>query len=83
MTKLKATFREIANVSYVIRTKTQDINERLILDYWNYSIQQLEGMSPALLSLLNEQVPEISGNKIIVQARNDTERVTLLKNMVR
>ena len=36
-------------------------------------------MSPALLSLLNEQVPKVSGNKIIVQARNDTERVTLKK----
>ena len=78
-TRLKEAFNQIASVSFFIKTKNQDINEQYVYDYWKYVIQQLDGMSPALLALLNEQVPKLMGNKIIVQARNNAEGMTLKK----
>ncbi|MED1672042.1 PolC-type DNA polymerase III [Pallidibacillus thermolactis] len=78
-TRLKETFAEIATISFMIKTLNQEVNGQIVQEYWKYIIQQLDGMSPVLLTLLNDQVPKIAGNKIIVQARNDTERITLKK----
>jgi DNA polymerase III subunit alpha, Gram-positive type len=78
-TSLKSAFHDIADVSYIIQTRDKNISENSIKDYWKYIIGQIDGMSPALLSLLNEQVPKIAGNKIIVQARNEAERGALKK----
>lgn len=74
---IKQAFQKIASVSFVIHTENQETNEQLIHDYWNFCIHQLEGMSPALLTVLNEQKPKVKGNKLIVQVRNETEALTI------
>ncbi len=75
--KLKKAFSHIANVTYNISVRNPDFNEKLIIDYWKYAVKEMEGMSPALLSLLNEQIPKVNGNKIIVSGRNQAECLTL------
>ena len=77
--KIRTAFRHIADVSFLLETKNNHFTEQLVVDYWKYSIGQLQGMSPALLSLLNEQIPKVKGNKIIITARNNTECLTLKK----
>ena len=75
--RLKTTFSHIANVSVFIQTDDTIVTKNQIVDYWKYIIQELEGMSPALLSLLNEQIPDVEGNKIVAYGRVSTEVMTL------
>jgi DNA polymerase III subunit alpha, Gram-positive type len=72
-TQLERTFSKIATVSYHINVTNQTISPELIRDYWSYSIQQIDGIAPPLLKLLNEQFPDVNGNKLTISVRNDTE----------
>jgi DNA polymerase III subunit alpha, Gram-positive type len=72
-TQLERKFSNIASISYDIQVNEPVFSSELILEYWNYSIQQIDGISPPMLKLLNEQVPEISGHKLSVSVRNETE----------
>ncbi|MGJ7913222.1 PolC-type DNA polymerase III, partial [Neobacillus sp. LXY-1] len=45
--------------------------------YWSYCIQQIDGISPPLQKLLNEQVPTVNGNKVLITTRNEAEAMTL------
>ncbi|WAA13569.1 PolC-type DNA polymerase III [Fervidibacillus halotolerans] len=76
---MKKAFQHIANVHFTIESKEKQFDPSFVIEYWNYCINQLDGMSPALLSLLNEQIPKIQGNKISVYARNEMEALTLKK----
>ncbi|MBY0120657.1 PolC-type DNA polymerase III [Bacillus sp. S/N-304-OC-R1] len=76
-TKLTATFSHIANTSFTIEVRDQTIDEQLIQGYWKYCIQEMEGMAPPLIKLLNEQVPVVHGNKLIINVRNDTEGLSI------
>ncbi|WP_050614812.1 PolC-type DNA polymerase III [Bacillus testis] len=71
--QLTKTFSHIANVSYQMTARNQRVTPELVQDYWNNCLAELEGVSPALLSLLNGQMPKVNGNKIIVHARNHAE----------
>ncbi|WP_108669657.1 PolC-type DNA polymerase III [Peribacillus acanthi] len=71
--QLMKTFSHIANISYTINVKNQHITEDQIKDYWSSCLSELDGGSPALISLLNEQQPKVIGHKMIVQARNEAE----------
>jgi DNA polymerase III subunit alpha, Gram-positive type len=75
--KLQDTFQHIANVRFSFNVKDQTYQEQMIADYWQYCLKDIEGMSPILLSLLNEQYPTVKGNKLIIETRNDTESRTL------
>ncbi|MFD9624283.1 PolC-type DNA polymerase III [Peribacillus muralis] len=72
-THLASTFSHIAKVTFTLNVDNPQVTEQLVKEYWKNCIGELEGMSPALLSLLNEQVPSVNGYKLIVSARNDTE----------
>ncbi|WP_042374038.1 PolC-type DNA polymerase III [Neobacillus jeddahensis] len=76
-TQLERTFSNIATISYSIQVTNQIITPELLRDYWSYCIQQIDGISPPLLKLLNEQVPEASGNKLTITVRNETEGLAL------
>lgn len=75
--QLIKTFSHIAKISYTIEVNDQSYNEKLILEYWHYCIQEMEGIAPPLLKRLNEQVPVIQGNKIIVHVQNETEGLSI------
>ncbi|MBW8348905.1 PolC-type DNA polymerase III [Bacillus sp. IITD106] len=74
---LQKSFQHIASVSFIVETKDSILTEELILDYWNGCVQEIDGISPMLLTLLNEQTPIINGNKLIIRTRNHTEAETL------
>ncbi|NEX77688.1 PolC-type DNA polymerase III [Bacillus thermocopriae] len=76
-TQLKRAFSNIATVSYDIKVINQQASEELVREYWSHCIQQLDGISPPLLKLLNEQMPEVKGNKLIVFVRNEAEGLAL------
>ncbi|WP_102271423.1 PolC-type DNA polymerase III [Cytobacillus massiliigabonensis] len=76
-TQLEKTFSHIANVSFTILVKNQQFNEQLVLEYWQYCIQEMEGMAPPLIKLLNEQIPAIHGNKIVINVRNEAEGLSI------
>ncbi|MFC7784334.1 MULTISPECIES: PolC-type DNA polymerase III [unclassified Rossellomorea] len=74
---LQTSFKHIANVGFTIKVLNTQITEQHILDYWQDCVKEIQGISPPLLKLLNTQKPKINGNKIIVQASNDTEATQL------
>lgn len=75
--QLERTFSYIAAITYDFRVNDQTISQELVHDYWNHCIQQIDGIAPPLLKLLNEQLPEVNGNKLLVHVRNDAEGLTL------
>ena len=72
-TQLTSTFAHIANVSFSLHVLNPQINEELVKDYWKHCLSELEGMSPALMSLLQNQEPKVVGHKLMVNARNATK----------
>ncbi|MFC0271331.1 PolC-type DNA polymerase III [Metabacillus herbersteinensis] len=77
--KLVSQFSHIANVSFSIEVSDQSFDEKLICDYWSLCIEEIDGVSPPILALLNEQRPTLKGLKVIVKTRNDTESMTIKK----
>ncbi|WP_066320650.1 PolC-type DNA polymerase III [Bacillus sp. FJAT-29814] len=76
-TQLERTFSNIATVSFSLKTANHTYEPEVFCDYWSYCIRQIDGISPPLVKLLNEQVPEVSGNKITLSVRNEAEGLTI------
>lgn len=76
-TQLERTFSNIATVSYEIKVPNPSSTPELLLEYWSHCIQQIDGISPPLLKLLNEQMPVVSGNKLTITVRNEAEGLAL------
>ncbi|WP_017753794.1 PolC-type DNA polymerase III [Calidifontibacillus oryziterrae] len=72
-------FQEIATVTFSITCKEELISEQQLHDYWPYIVEQLEGISPSLISLMKQQSPHLNGNKLIIQVRNEPESISLKK----
>ncbi|MEW9050702.1 MAG: PolC-type DNA polymerase III [Neobacillus sp.] len=72
-TQLERKFSNIASISYDFQVTNPSFQPELLLEYWSHSIQQIDGIAPPLLKLLNEQIPIISGNKLTISVSNDTE----------
>ena len=76
-TQLERTFSSIATISYDINVINQAIAPELLKEYWGFCIQQIDGISPPLIKLLNEQMPDVSGNKLTITVRNEAEGLAL------
>ncbi|XQY93547.1 PolC-type DNA polymerase III [Metabacillus sp. HB246100] len=76
-TKLSKAFSHIADVSFTYETVDQSFDEKLVQDYWTICIQQMDGISPPMLALLNEQSPSVQGVKVLIKTKNDTEAMTI------
>ncbi|WP_411335000.1 PolC-type DNA polymerase III [Metabacillus indicus] len=77
--KLTKAFSHIADVTFQLTVQDQSFNEKLVADYWSVCVQELEGISPPMLSLLNEQTPEVQGVKLIIKTKNETEAMAIKK----
>ncbi|MEZ2715189.1 PolC-type DNA polymerase III [Niallia circulans] len=75
--KLKSSFSHIATITYDIRVRNGIVTDVLIRDYWSACIEEMQGISPPLLKLLNEQVPQLNGNKLTIQVRNEMEGLAI------
>jgi len=76
-TKLLTNFSHIASVTYSINVQNPLVTDSLIKDYWSSVIEQMQGISPPLVKLLNEQVPNIQGNKLTIHVRNEMEGLAI------
>ncbi|MGZ4159263.1 MAG: PolC-type DNA polymerase III [Neobacillus sp.] len=76
-TQLEREFSNIARISYEIQVTEQSFSQELLLEYWNHCVQQIDGIAPPLLKLLNEQIPAVHGNKLTLSVRNETEGLAL------
>ncbi|TCN25582.1 PolC-type DNA polymerase III [Mesobacillus foraminis] len=76
-TQIERTFSHIASVTYSIHVVEQSFSEQDIHDYWKNCVQEIDGISPPLLKLLNEQLPRVQGTKLILNVRNDTEGLAI------
>jgi len=76
-TKLRSSFSHIATITYDIRVRNGIVTDVLIRDYWSACIEEMQGISPPLLKLLNEQVPQFNGNKLTIQVRNEMEALAI------
>ncbi|MBQ6446258.1 PolC-type DNA polymerase III [Cytobacillus oceanisediminis] len=76
-TKLRSSFSHIATITYDIRVRNGIVTDVLIRDYWSACIEEMQGISPPLLKLLNEQVPQFNGNKLTIQVRNEMEGLAI------
>ncbi|PLR84248.1 PolC-type DNA polymerase III [Bacillus canaveralius] len=75
--QLEKTFSHIANISFSVEAADQQFSEQLALEYWTNCIQEIDGMSPPLLKLLNEQTPKVQGSKFVLAVRNETEGLAI------
>ena len=75
--KLKSNFSHIASVTFDMKTRNDLVTEVLIRDYWSACIEEMQGISPPLLKLLNEQVPKYSGNKLTISVNNEMEGLAI------
>jgi DNA polymerase III subunit alpha, Gram-positive type len=70
-------FGHIAHVKHTIQTMDSTFTEADIQQYWPICLEEMQGISSPLLSLLHEQLPNSKGNKLYVSARNDAEAIAL------
>ncbi|WP_428908628.1 PolC-type DNA polymerase III [Niallia sp. Krafla_26] len=75
--QLGKTFSYIAQISYSIQVRDTKFSDQLIIDYWRHCLKELDGISPPLLKVLNEQVPKIQGNKIIIKVKSEIESLSI------
>lgn len=77
--QLEKTFAHIAQTSFSIRVLDSSYTEQLIADYWQTCMQEIDGISPPLLKLLNEQIPTLQGQKLLINVRNEMESMSIKK----
>lgn len=75
--KLVQAFQHIAHVKHTIQTMNPAFTPSDVHDYWSLCLQELQGISSPLLTLLHEQLPTVKGHKLYITARNDAEAVAL------
>lgn len=75
--KLISNFEHIASVTFNINVQQGVADELLIRDYWSACIEQMQGIAPPLIKLLNEQVPKIQGNKLTIFVNNEMEGLAI------
>ncbi|HHY74661.1 MAG TPA: PolC-type DNA polymerase III [Bacillus bacterium] len=76
------TFQHIATITFSLSYSAPAFSETMIREYWPFIIEQLEGISPSLLSLFREQKPKQNGNKLFLNVRNEPEAATVKKKQV-
>ncbi len=75
--RLISNFAHIATVTFNINVQQSLADEALIKDYWSACIEQMQGIAPPLIKLLNEQVPRVQGNKLTIFVNNEMEGLAI------
>ncbi|OIJ17872.1 PolC-type DNA polymerase III [Anaerobacillus alkalidiazotrophicus] len=74
-------FSHIASVSFTIRYTDTKVDNKVVLSYWPYLVECLEGFSPSIIQFLKGQTPVIEGNKLSINVRNETEAIALSRKL--
>jgi DNA polymerase III subunit alpha, Gram-positive type len=76
--KLQSTFSYIAKSStFSLQVLDQQFDSETVQDYWKICMEEIDGLSPPTQKLLNEQIPKVIGNKIIISVRNEPEGLSI------
>src|SRR5690625_673872 len=75
--RLKTSFQEIATIKLSLYGENKIENEQVIVDYWQLFLQTKNQLSPGIKQFVMEQRPKIEGHKLIIEARNHAELITL------
>lgn len=78
--KLQERFKEIAQTEATLYSIQKNGDDQTICDYWHYFLQHTS-LSPAYKDLVHNQTPLVSGNKLMLTARNEAERAALKKRL--
>ncbi|MFS0865068.1 PolC-type DNA polymerase III [Fredinandcohnia sp. 179-A 10B2 NHS] len=78
-TQLRSKFSHIALVSFSLQVQSAQVTEEIVQAYWSLCLQELDGISPPILSLLHNQIPSVQGVKLQLKTRNETESITIKK----
>ena len=70
-------FSHIASVTFSIKTINQEFTDLDVQGYWPLCVQELDGISPPLLSLLKDQQPTRQGLKLLISTRNEPEAAAI------
>ncbi len=79
--KLQETFQQIATVDLSLYTEDKSCDEQTISDYWQCFIQSISNLSPAYKDLVQNQIPKVNNNNIMLTARNEAESAALKKTI--
>ena len=77
LNQLEKNFSHIAKTSYSIKVSDPKYSDQLVIEYWSHCLKELDGISPPLAKVLNEQIPTIHGNKLIIKVRSEVESLAL------
>ncbi|MDY7043928.1 MULTISPECIES: PolC-type DNA polymerase III [unclassified Virgibacillus] len=79
--KLRNSFQQIAEVDISIVTNEKSCDTDTTVKYWKHFIQSLTNLSPAYKEMVQNQIPQIQNNNIILTARNEAEATALKKRL--
>ncbi|MEI5906214.1 PolC-type DNA polymerase III [Bacillus spongiae] len=77
--RLIHTFKHIATVGFSVSVKNHHHSENHIADYWRECIKDIQGISPPILAMLNQQQPKVQGNRLLIEATNELEATQVKK----
>lgn len=81
ISKLQLAFQAIAKVELTIEANDKNCNEETILGYWKHFTTSLTQISPGYRDLVQNQIPQVNNNKIVLTARNEAEASALKKRL--
>lgn len=71
--RLQKSFSHIVAATFELKVMNPEFQVETVHDYWRICLQEMDGMSPPTQKLLNEQIPKMNGNKMIITVRNEPE----------
>lgn len=75
--RIRQAFSAIATIRLKFTTRSDEVDETLIGQYWPFVIETLSDMSPPIRERLTSQQPQIVGRKMTLQCVNNMEQQTL------
>ncbi len=75
--RLQTSFSHIVATTFELKASNPEFQAETVQDYWRICLQEIDGMSPPTQKLLNEQIPKMIGNKIIISVHNEPEGQSL------
>src|SRR5699024_6874340 len=75
--RIRQAFLAIATIRLQFKTRSDEVDETLIRQYWPFVLEALSDMSPPIRQRLTSQQPDVAGRKITLQCGNAMEQQTL------
>ena len=75
--RLVEKFAHIAQVNIAITTRTPQVTESLVHEYWSTVIEAMGEMSPPLRDQLSKQLPIWTGNKLVANVDHEVQLMQL------